>query len=117
MQRNQNAQGENTDKINSSCNKIKIDQITLFLFIHLLHEKKSHGLIAHPKGGLFRYHVKRIHFTMQGFGFLSAILWWGKIESEVLLLRKCRHYLILRDLIWLKIVVGKTIQKQIVWLF
>ena len=36
-------------------------------------------LIARPKGGLFRYHVKRIYFTMQGFGFLSAILrqnWW-----------------------------------------
>ena len=36
-------------------------------------------VIARPKGGLFRYHVKRIHFTMQGFGFLSAILrqnWW-----------------------------------------
>ena len=34
---------------------------------------------ARPKGGLFRYHVKRIHFTMQGFGFLSAIFrqnWW-----------------------------------------
>ena len=29
---------------------------------------------ARPKGGLFIYHVKRIHFTMQGFGFLSAIL-------------------------------------------
>ena len=37
------------------------------------------GILARPKGGLFRYHVKRIHFTMQGFGFLSAILrqnWW-----------------------------------------
>ena len=36
-------------------------------------------IIARPKGGLFRYHVKRIHFTRQGFGFLSAILrqnWW-----------------------------------------
>ena len=36
-------------------------------------------VIARPKGGLFRYHVKRIHFTMQGLGFLSAILrqnWW-----------------------------------------
>ena len=30
-------------------------------------------LIARPKDGLFRYQVKRIHFTMQGFGFLSAI--------------------------------------------
>ena len=29
---------------------------------------------ARPKGGLFRYHVKRIHLTMQGFGFLSTIL-------------------------------------------
>ena len=67
-----------------------------------------------PKGGLFRYHVKRIHFTMQGFGFLSAILWWGKIDGHVLLLRKCRHYLISRDLIWIKIVAGKTIYKQIV---
>ena len=36
-------------------------------------------ILARPKGGLYRYHVKRIHFTMQGFGFLSAILrqnWW-----------------------------------------
>ena len=41
-------------------------------------------IIARPKdvlqkaaclrGRLFRYHVKRIHFTMQEFGFLSAIL-------------------------------------------
>ena len=73
----------------------------------------GHLMIARPKGGLFRYHVKRIHFTMQGFGFLSAILWWGKIDGHVLLLRKCRHYLISRDLIWIKIVVGKTIYKQI----
>ena len=39
----------------------------------------GHEILARPKGGLFRYHVKRIHFTMQGFGFLSAILrqnWW-----------------------------------------
>ena len=71
-------------------------------------------LIARPKGGLFRYHVKSIHFTIQGFGFLSAILWWGKIDGHVLLLRNCRHYLISRDLIWIKIVVGKTIYKQIV---
>ena len=26
----------------------------------------GHLMIARPKGGLFRYHVKRIHFTMQG---------------------------------------------------
>ena len=31
-------------------------------------------ILARPKGGLFRYHVKRNRFTMQGFGFLSAIL-------------------------------------------
>ena len=36
---------------------------------------------ARPKGGLFRYHVKRIHFTMQGFGFLSAILDEAKLKA------------------------------------
>ena len=36
---------------------------------------------ARPKGGLFRYHVKRIHFTMQGFGFVSAILDEAKLMA------------------------------------
>ena len=37
--------------------------------------------IARLKGGLFRYHVKRIHFTVQGFGFLSAILDEAKLKA------------------------------------
>ena len=70
-------------------------------------------LIARPNGGLFRYHVKRIHFTIcKDLVFCPPF--WGKIDGPVLLLRKCRHYLISRDLIWIKIVVGKTIYKQIV---
>ena len=55
---------------------------------------------------------------MQGFGFVSAILDEAKLMANaittVLLLRKCRHYLISREMIWIKIVVGKTIYKQIV---
>ena len=39
------------------------------------------GIIARPKGGLFIYHVKRIHFKMQGFGFLSAILDEAKLKA------------------------------------
>ena len=38
-------------------------------------------IIARPKGGLFRYHVKRIHFTMQRFGFVSAILDEAKLMA------------------------------------
>ena len=37
---------------------------------------------ARPKGGLFRYNVKRIHFTMQGFGFLSAIFDEAKLKAS-----------------------------------
>ena len=40
------------------------------------------SFIARPKGGLFRYHVKRIHFTMQGFGFLSAIFDEAKLKAS-----------------------------------
>ena len=38
-------------------------------------------MIARAKGGLSRYHVKRIHFTMQGFGFVSAILDEAKLMA------------------------------------
>ena len=35
-----------------------------------------------PEGGLFRYHVKIIRFTMQGFGFLSAIWDEAKLKAS-----------------------------------
>ena len=44
-------------------------------------ELTDYKIIARPKGGLLRYHVKRIHFTMQGFGFLSVILDEAKLKA------------------------------------
>ena len=69
-------------------------------------------LIARPRGELFRYHVKRIHFTMQGFGFLSAIS-VKQIDNQLLLrVGKCRHHIISQDLIWMKIVVLNYLQTE-----
>ena len=64
------------------------------------------GLITHPKGGLFRYHVKRI------WSFHNARIWFSVchicegFDSQLLIrMGKCRHHLISRDLIWIKVVV------------
>ena len=49
------------------------------------------------------FHNARIRFSVRHIG-------WGKIESELLLLRKCRHHLISRDLFGIKIVVWNYLQ-------
>ena len=57
-----------------------------------------------PKGGLFRYHVKRIHFTMQGFGFLYAILmqnrWPCTTTTEVPPLFNLARFDLNKDCCW-----------------
>ena len=70
---------------------------------------------------MWRQHARRVgclditwrEFISQCKDLVFCPPFWGKIDGPVLLLRKCRHYLISRDLIWIKIVVGKTIYKQI----
>ena len=61
-------------------------------------------LLARPKSGLFRYHVKKIHFTMQGFGFLSAILrqnrWPCTTTAEVPPLFNLARFDLNKDCCW-----------------
>ena len=39
-------------------------------------------VIARPKDGLLRYHVKRIHFTLLGFGFLVRHICEAKLRAS-----------------------------------
>ena len=52
------------------------------IWIGLAFRTQQNKVMARPKGGLFRYRVKRIHFKMQGFGFLSTILDEAKLKAS-----------------------------------
>ena len=89
----------------------------LYHNIHVIARPSMLPKAAHPMGGQFRYYVKKIHFTMQGFGFLSAILVrqnWKRAtttDGEVPPLFNLARF----DL--KKILLFVTIYKQRVWLF
>ena len=74
-------------------------------------------MIARPKRGLFRYHVKRIHFTMQGFAFLSAIFDEAKLKASYYYGCGSAAIIQSREIWSAERLLFETIYKQIVWLF